>query len=129
MKENRFGGLFDLDLSEVSKKTDVKKKVQKQKQVEPELVKRRTKKITIDTIDTMCPYTINVFTKKSKPLSCNFYKHEQGGYVTDDPYTFNLRKKFEYEIVKDDLCETIDQCPNNFPNCSICKFRKKHNKR
>ena len=129
MSGNDFGNLFDIDISSISKKQKPKKTIKNDKAENAQKsVKHSKSKLSFDTIDDLRPYTINIFTERGKQRSCNFYK-EKSAYVTDDPYVFGLRKKYDYEIVTTDLCENIEKCPNNFPTCSICKLKKKRTKR
>lgn len=108
-----------------SKKGEIKKEqLQKQSNVKPEsgwkdFLKQRP--------ESLIPLEFYVDAGKEKQDIFRGYISYDGIKVTDEPYKMVvIRKKYNnlfYRTISG--CANLDNCPNNFPSCELCKNKKK----
>lgn len=128
-----------------AKDTIIKKEPKQQKQVrEPVIEKQKeplkqSKPLKQNKVVDKDKYKWQSFDKVHPEIGvpCEFYvqtdksKEYFYGYIADigvnctnDPYKMVvLRKKFN-NLYYRELCNSILNCPNNFPNCENCKLNK-----
>lgn len=83
--------------------------------------------LTEEKPELLKPLEFYVDTGNGKQDIFRGYRKDSYGIITDEPYKLHvLRKRHNNLYYREILgCDTVENCPNNFPTCEFCGRSKK----
>lgn len=137
--------LFDVPQSTEPKKRGRPKKIVTEPEIPVEKKKRGRPKKVVEPVSTvkvdsdwkdfltrekpelLKPLEFYVDAGDGKQDIFRGYRKDSYGIITDEPYKLHvLRKRYNNLYYREILgCDTVENCPNNFPTCELCGRSKK----